>query len=134
MEKERTSSLDTLMKETVERVREMADTNHIVGTPITTVDGVTLIPVSRISVGFASGGGSYGKNAKDGFAGAGTASVKIDPVAFLTVRDGLTRILPVGYAPINTVDRIIDMVPDIAERVENYFDQKKDKVSSDGES
>ncbi len=134
MDKDTTSPLDAVMRSVVERVREMADTNTIVGTPIHTPDGVTLIPISRLSFGFGSGGGSYGKNTKDGFGGAGAASVRIDPVAFLTVRDGITRVLPVAPAPMNTVERIVDMAPDLVDRVENYFDRRKEKNPPDGVS
>ncbi|MBR4546013.1 MAG: sporulation protein YtfJ [Oscillibacter sp.] len=123
---EKKNSLEDLMRSTLDRVREMADVNTIVGKPITTPDGVTLIPVSRVSFGFGSGGGSYGKTS-DGFAGGGTAGVKIDPVAFLTVRDGITRVLPVAAPPLNTVDRIVDAAPDIMARVENYFDKNHER-------
>lgn len=120
---EKNSSLNDLMRSTLDRVREMADVNTIVGKPITTPDGVTLIPISRVSFGFGSGGGSYGKTS-EGFAGGGAAGVKIDPVAFLTIRDGITRMLPVAAPPLNTVDRIIDATPDVMTRVENYFDKR----------
>ena len=117
--------LDSLMRSTVEKIHEMADANTIVGEPIHTPDGVTLIPISRVS--FGSGGGSYGKNNKDGFAGGGAAGVRIDPVAFLTIRDGVTRILPVGMAPVNTVDRIVDMAPDLVDKVEGFLDRRAEK-------
>ena len=123
---EKKSPLEDLMRSMVDRVRDMADANVVVGTPITTPDGVTLIPISRLSFGFGSGGGSYGKPAKDGFSGAGAAHVRIDPVAFLTVRDGMTRVLPVAAPPLNTVDRIVDMAPDLVNRVENFLDRKKE--------
>lgn len=125
---EKNNSLNELMRATLDRVREMADVNTIVGKPINTPDGVTLIPISRVSFGFGSGGGSYGKSA-DGFAGGGAAGVRIDPVAFLTVRDGVTRILPVAAPPLNTVDRIVDAAPDIMTKVENYFEKKHAQTS-----
>ena len=126
---EKNSSLNDLMRSTLDRVREMADVNTIVGKPITTPDGVTLIPISRVSFGFGSGGGSYGKTS-DGFAGGGAAGVKIDPVAFLTIRDGITRMLPVAMPPLNTVDRVIDAAPDIVARVENYFDKRQEQKAA----
>ena len=130
---EKNSSLNDLMRSTLDRVREMADVNTIVGKPITTPDGVTLIPISRVSFGFGSGGGSYGKTS-DGFAGGGAAGVKIDPVAFLTIRDGITRMLPVAMPPLNTVDRVIDAAPDIVARVENYFDKRHEQKASQSET
>lgn len=82
MEMEKKSPLRDLMDSTMEKVHEMVDANNIVGAPITTPDGVTLIPISRVSFGFGSGGGDYGKQGKDNFGGGSGAGVKIDPVAF----------------------------------------------------
>ena len=59
------NKLSSLMRSTMEKVHEMVDTNTIVGEPISTADGVTLIPISRVSFGFGSGGGDYGKTAGD---------------------------------------------------------------------
>ncbi len=128
------NNLDTLMRSMLDRVREMADVNTIVGQPIETADGVTLIPVSKLNFGLTSGGGSYGKTAKDGFAGGGAASVKIEPVAFLIVRDGMTRLLPVAAAPVSTVDRIVDMAPDLITKAENFLmDKKREKTEENRE-
>ena len=121
------NKLSSLMRSTMEKVHEMVDTNTIVGEPISTADGVTLIPISRVSFGFGSGGGDYGKNtSKDNFGGGSAAGVKIDPVAFIVIKDGITRVMPVAVPPMSTVDRVIDMVPDLMDKVEKYFDKKKD--------
>ena len=88
---------------------------------------MTLIPISKISFGFGGGGGDYGKNASANFGGGAGAGVKIDPVAFLVIKDGTTRMLPVAAAPMNTVDRIVDMAPEIVEKVEKIIDKKKEK-------
>ena len=130
---EKNNSLNDLMRSTLDRVREMADVNTIVGKPITTPDGVTLIPISRVSFGFGSGGGSYGKTS-DGFAGGGAAGVKIDPVAFLTIRDGVTRVLPVAMPAMNTVDRIVDAVPDVVTKVENFFVNRREQNAPEAET
>jgi sporulation protein YtfJ len=124
---EKKNQLNDMMHSAMEKVREMVDTNTIVGQPITTPDGVTLIPISKVSFGFGGGGGDYGKPAKDGFGGGAAAGVKIDPVAFLVIKDGVTRVMPVAVPPVTTVDRIVDMAPDIMDKVEKYFDKKKDK-------
>ena len=127
---EKKSPLSDLMRSTMEKIREMVDTNTIVGQPITTPDGVTLIPISKVSFGFGSGGGDYGKTApKENFGGASAAGVKIDPVAFLIIKDGATRVLPVAVPPVSTMDRVVDMVPDIMDKVEKYFDKKEEKES-----
>ena len=116
---------DSLMRSTIEKIHEMVDTNAIVGQPINTPDGVTLIPISRVNFGFGSGGGDYGKAPKENFGGGGGAGVKIDPVAFLVIKDGATRVLPVAVPPVTTVDRIIDMAPDLMEKAEKFLEKKK---------
>ena len=125
---EKKTPLNDLMRSTMEKIHEMVDTNTIVGQPINTADGVTLIPISKVSFGFGSGGGDYGKtSAKEGFGGGSAAGVKIDPVAYLVIKDGVTRVMPVAVPPASTVDRVIDMVPDLMDKVEKYFDKKKEK-------
>ena len=114
-----------LMRSTIEKVHELVDTNVIVGQPINTPDGVTLIPISRINFGFGSGGGDYGKIQPKGFGGGGGAGVKIDPVAFLTIKDGVTRVLPVAAPPVTTLDRIVEMAPDLMDKAEKFLDKKK---------
>ncbi len=128
MEKNEKRTLTELMESSMDKIREMVDSNTIVGQPITTADGVTLIPITRLSFGFGCGGGDYGKQAgANKFGGASTAGVKVDPVAFLVVKDGVTRLLPVGAPAMSTADRVIEMVPQVMDRVENYIDKKKEK-------
>lgn len=125
---ENKTSLSELIRSSMDKVREMVDTNTIVGQPINTPDGVTLIPISKVSFGFGSGGGDYGKGAsKDGFGGGAGAGVKIDPVAFLVIKDGFTRVLPVAVPPKTTMDRIVDMAPEIMDKVEKLIDKKEAK-------
>ena len=124
---ENKSPLNDMMRSTMEKVREMVDTNTIVGQPITTPDGVTLIPISKVRFGFGSGGVDYGKAPKENFGGGAGGAVKIDPVAFLVIKDGATRVLPVSVPPASTVDRIVDMVPDVMDKVEKFFDKKEAK-------
>lgn len=121
------NKLNSMMSTAMDKVREMVDTNTIVGQPITTPDGVTLIPISKVSFGFGGGGGDYGKNAKDGFGGGSAAGVKIDPVAFLVVKDGSVRVMPVAVPPASTMERVVEMVPEIMDKVEKHFDKKAEK-------
>ena len=121
------SQLNDLMQTAMEKVREMVDTNTIVGQPITTPDGVTLIPISKVSFGFGGAGGDYGKTQPKDFGGGSAAGVKIDPVAFLVIRDGITRVLPVAVPPVSTLDRVVEMVPDLMDKVDKYFDKKEAK-------
>ena len=86
-----------------------------------------MIPISKVSVGFGGGGGDYGKTQPQNFGGGAGAGVKIDPVAFLVIKDGITRVLPVAVPPVSTVDRIVEMAPDLLDKVEKYFDKKEEK-------
>lgn len=124
---EKKTSLNDLMRATMEKIHEMVDTNTIVGQPITTPDGVTLIPISKVSFGFGSGGADYGKVQPKDFGGAAGAGVKIDPVAFLVIKEGTTRVLPVAVPASTTLDRVVEMVPDLMDKVEKYFDKKKEE-------
>ena len=126
---EKKTPLSDMMRTTMDKIHEMVDANTIVGQPITTPDGVTLIPISKVSFGFGGGGGDYGKAPKENFGGGTAAGVKIDPVAFLVIKDGSTRVLPVAVPPVNTVDRIVEMTPDILDTVEKFFDKKQEKES-----
>lgn len=120
------SSLSAMMETSMDKIRQMVDSNTIVGEPITTPDGVTLIPVSRLSYGFGCGGGDYGKNKENSGAGCG-AGVRVEPMAFLVVKGGVTRMLPVGTPAITTADRVIEMVPELLDRVEGFVDKKRNK-------
>jgi sporulation protein YtfJ len=120
----KTGALTDLMHTSMSKIREMVDSNAIIGQPISTPDGVTLIPVSRMSFGFGCGGGDYGKQAPK-FGGASTGGVRVEPVAFLVIKDGITRVLPVAVPAMTTVDRVIDLVPEVMDRVENFIDKRK---------
>lgn len=124
MNEKKGTTLNELMQTSMSKIREMVDSNTIIGEPIATPDGVTLIPVSRLSFGFGCGGGDYGKQAPK-FGGASTAGVRVEPVAFLVIKDGITRVLPVAMPAMSTVDRVIDMVPEVMDRVENFIDKRK---------
>ena len=124
---EKKNSLNEMLQDAMGKVREMVDANTIVGQPIQTADGVTLIPISRVSFGFGGGGGDYGKTQPQNFGGGAGGGVKIDPVAFLVIKDGITRVLPVAAPPVTTVDRIVEMAPDLMDKVEKYFDKKEAK-------
>jgi sporulation protein YtfJ len=118
--------LSDLMETTMTKIREMVDSNSIIGEPITTPDGVTVIPVSRVMLGFGTGGSDYGRTT-DKFGGGGGAGVKIDPVSFLIIKDGVTRVVPVALPAIGPVDRILDMVPEVMDRIEGFIDKKQEE-------
>lgn len=126
---EKNHPLSELMKTTLESVRTMADANTIIGTPIE-ADGITMIPVSRMSFGVGGGGTEFStkKSAPDAnFGGGSAASAKLEPVAFLVVRDGTVKLLPVAPPPATTVDRVIDTVPEVVDKVTGFIESQQAK-------
>lgn len=119
--------IEGLMDTTLEKIRQMVDINSIVGDPITSPDGTVIIPISKISYGFASGGTDIPakvQSDKEFFGGGTGAGVSINPVAFLTISQGNVKLLRVD--PGNTsVDRIIEMVPDLLDRISGALGKKK---------
>ena len=111
------------LKQSIAKIKEMVDANTVVGDPVTTPDGVTLVPVSRVSVGFAGGGGDLVKQ-RDGCVGGSGARIKIDPIGFLVVKDGVVRMLNIQPPAITTLDRVIDLVPQLLDRAEAFIDKK----------
>ncbi|MBQ4332297.1 MAG: sporulation protein YtfJ [Clostridia bacterium] len=122
------NNVEGLMGVSVEKIREMVDANTVVGTPIVMGDGITLIPVSKISYGFASGGTDLpSKTTSDLFGGGAGAGIHITPVAFLTIKDGEINLLPVVSKP-DTADRLISMVPDMMDK---FSKKKKEKETAE---
>ena len=118
------NKVEGLMGVSVEKIREMVDANTVIGAPITLEDGVTLIPVSKVSYGFASGGTDLpNKLASDLFGGGAGAGIQITPVAFLTVKNGEINLLPVVSRP-DSMDRLVSMVPDLVDKVSNKVSKK----------
>ena len=130
MEQEKKNSLGELMKITMEHIKTMADANTIIGTPIH-AEGVTLIPVSRMSFGMGGGGSEFTTKAgapKENFGGGSAASAKLEPVAFLVVReDGSVKLLPVFPPAATTVDRVIETVPEVVDKVTGFIESQQEK-------
>ena len=122
---EKKTPLNDLMDTTMDKIRDMVDSNTIIGEPIQTPDGVTVIPVSRVSFGFGAGGGDYGKTDTAHFGGGAGGSVKITPIAFLIIRDGNVRMLPVAEPASTSMDRLIEQVPDLLDRIDAWRAEKK---------
>ena len=118
-----------LMNVTMDKIRQMADSNTIIGKPIKTDDGTTILPVSRISFGFASAGTDFdGKNAanKDLFGGGSGAGVNIQPVAFLVIKDGCVRTIQLTDGS-NSVDRALAMLPELVDKVSALLKKEEKK-------
>lgn len=123
--------LPNMLENTIAKLREMVDVNSVIGDPITTPDGVTIIPVSKVSVGFGGGGSDFTtKNASGGenpFGGGVGAGVKVIPIAFLIVKDGSVRMLPVSAPANTTADRVVDLVPEFLDKVSSFIDSRMEK-------
>ncbi len=119
-------NLKDLMGDTMEKIRQMVDTDTIIGKAIT-VDGTTIIPVSKVTYGFGSGGGDIAnKNQcqKDLFGGAGAAGISVIPIAFLHIKNGNLKVTQVEPY-FSSVDRMLELAPEIIERIKNLFKKEE---------
>ena len=128
--------IEGMMGVTMEKIRQLVDANTIIGEPIT-VDGATIIPISRVTFGFASGGTDFdGKNAanKDLFGGGSGAGVNIQPVAFLVVKDGCVRTIQLSDNA-DTISRALTMLPELVDKVAALIkkDEKKEEPAAPAE-
>ncbi len=119
--------INDLMQTSMQKLREMVDVNTIVGQPIRTDDGTTIIPVSKVTFGFGSAGSDFpSAKPKDMFGGGSGGGVSISPIAFLVISNGNVRLLQLAGSDENgTTDRIINMVPDVVDKVSGLFQTKK---------
>ena len=124
-------NLPNMLENTIAKIREMVDVNSVIGTPITTPDAVTIIPVSKISVGVGGGGSDFvSKNPnkqENPFGGGAGGGVKVTPVAFLVVKEGSVRVLPIPAPANTTADRIVEQVPDVLDKLADFIDSRMEK-------
>lgn len=118
--------LPNMLDNTIAKIRELVDVNSVIGDPIVTADGVTIIPVSKVSVGFGGGGSDFvSKNVNhqdNPFGGGVGAGVKVTPIAFLVIKEGSVRMIPVAAPANTTVDRLVEMVPDTLDKIAAFVD------------
>lgn len=126
-----------LMKTTMDNIKEMIDVNTIVGDAVETPDGSVIIPISKVTFGFASGGAEYEtgakaqkdeeENSKFPFGGGSGAGVSVQPVAFLVVGGNQIKLLPVSYSSV--VDRIVDLMPNVIDNIDKAAQNIKNAKS-----
>ena len=122
------NQVNNLLGVTMDKIKQMVDVNTVIGDPVTTPDGTTVIPVSRVSYGFASGGSDLPSKAQPYaglFAGGSGAGITISPIAFLTIHQGNVRVLQIEPY-LSSVDRALEKVPDVVDKVTSLF-QKEDR-------
>lgn len=128
--------IDGLMKTTMESLKDMIDVNTIVGDAVEAPDGTIIIPISKVTFGFAAGGGEMknfqvdkqksneqDSSTKMPFAGGSGAGVSVQPVAFMVVGQGQIRLLPVNQNAM--IERIIDLTPKLIEEIQNILNKNK---------
>lgn len=129
--------LPSMLENTIAKIREMVDANSVVGDPISTPDGVTIIPVSKISIGLGGGGSDF--NTKNNaaneypFGGGVGAGVKVSPVAFLIVKEGNVRIVPMAVPANTTADRVVEMIPDTLDKIADFIESRMEKKDQKAE-
>lgn len=119
-------TVSELLGISIEKVKEMADVNSIIGEPIKLDDGTTIIPVSKVSYGFASGGSDLpSKYDKDLFGGGAGAGVSIKPEGFLVIApDGTARMVPIDGSN-DPISNILNNVPNIIDKVSGFVSKRK---------
>lgn len=116
------NKINALMDMTVSKIRQLVDADTIIGKPISTPDGITVIPVSRMSFGIGTGGTTGSKGIS--FTGGNGAGVKVEPVGFFVIKDGTCRMISVCSNPLSTMDRVVEMMPDVLDRIDNIVNKK----------
>ena len=121
-------NLPNMLENTISKIREMVDVNSVVGDPITAGD-VTIVPISKISIGLGGGGSDFTTkhSANQDFGGGVGAGIKVTPVAFLIVKEGSVRMLPVATPANTTADRLVEMIPDTLDKIAAFIDSRTEK-------
>ena len=133
---ENTHPIQELLDASLKNIRNFVDVDTVIGKPITLPDGTTILPISKASFGFASGGSDLPtKKVKDLFGGGSGGGVTIEPVGFLVISGGDIRLLQISEAN-NNAGRVLNMVPEVIDRVPKMVDQvaavlKKNKAAKD---
>ena len=123
--------IESLMSTSMESIREMVDVNTVVGDPVKTQDGSTIIPISKVSFGFVAGGGEYSaaaQNADMPFAGGAGAGVSVSPVGFLVCSQNGVRLLNAGGH--STVERLVEMLPQAMESIRTFAEDEESTYHS----
>ena len=130
------NKIPEIIKSSLENIRSMVDANTIVGEPINTVQGTTIIPISKVSVGIATGGVDYNSKKESvrpqNFGGGGGTGLMVSPVGFLVVdTKGSVEFINVGMEgtpdPVDQIADFIERTPDIIARIKELFTKEKDE-------
>ena len=126
--------LPDMMGSSLTKLKDMVDVNTIIGDPIQTPEGVLIIPVSKVKVGYAGGGSDfapkgYPASKDNAFGGGSGAAVTITPVAFLVVKGDSVRLMPVAEPASNSVERLIEMLPELIDQISSLAKKKEQETT-----
>ena len=125
-----------LMQTTLENIKDMVDVNTVIGEPIPTVNGPTIIPVSKVSFGFLSGGGEYDLNklpeTETPFAGGSGAGVSVQPVSFLVVGPDGVKVLPAQQ--LTAWERAVNCAPQLLEDIKALIPKKEEPAQAEAQT
>ena len=109
--------LPNMIESTLQKIRDIVDVNSVVGDPITTPEGVTILPICKISYGFGGGGSDFPSKASTRpdypFGGGTGVGARITPIAFLIIKGESVRLLPIAAPASTTADRVVEQLPDL---------------------
>jgi sporulation protein YtfJ len=119
------SHVENVINNAIDGLKKMIDVDSVIGNPVKISDSTTIIPVSKVSMGFASGGSGFGNSPqKDNFGGGAGGGIKISPVAFLVVTDGNVRLISVSESP-DQLDKIFTKIPEVIDQVSGLINKNK---------
>ena len=126
-------SINGILSTSLEKLRELVDANAIIGTPIQVQEDTTIIPISKVSFGFGSGGSDFpNKSTKELFGGGSGGGVSIQPLAFLVVSKGEVKMIQMTQSN-NTADRVVNIVRDLVDKITALFPKKDKKDTKSAE-
>lgn len=117
------NKLSEMMQLTLGDIKSLVEVNNIVGEPIFTPDGMTFVPVSKLSFAFGGGGGEHPANGTDKFGGGSAAGVKIEPLGFLVIKESSVRMVNVQSPAQSSMDRVLELVPQVMDKVEHLINR-----------
>lgn len=117
--------VNEMVETALSKIKEMVDVNTVVGEAITTPDGITLIPISKVSMAFGGGGSEFPVKDKNGVGMGNGVGMKIEPIGFLSINNGSVKMINIAPPAETTIDRTIELIPEIIDRVENFLEKRK---------
>lgn len=124
-------SLPNMLDNTIAKIKEMVDVNTVVGEPIKISDELSIIPISNVSIGLCGGGADYvskhENRHENPFGGGIGAGIRVTPQAFLVIKDGNVRMVPVATPANTTVDRLVEMLPESLDKIADFIDSRLNK-------